>query len=162
MAIKRRLKQLGIMAKIKVQERQMTIINHKDNDYISRVFRHLGKLYNPCFNSLEFEGFRKRDGIKCLYHKTWLSSLPAGLNLWGNVRNFPDVILRQNCLKKCLFTAFCLGFPLVSCQYPLSILCKSWRMLRENACFDAVLGGNALKGGVIIFCCFVVLLFCCF
>ena len=72
-------------------------------------------LYNPCFNSLEFEGFRKRDGIKCLYHKTWLSSLPAGLNLWGNVRNFPDVILRQNCLKKCLFTAFCLGFPLVSC-----------------------------------------------
>ena len=35
MAIKRRLKQLGIMAKIKVQERQVTIINHKDNDYIS-------------------------------------------------------------------------------------------------------------------------------
>ena len=64
MAIKRRLKQLGIMAKIKVQERQVTIINHKDNDYISRVFRHLGKLYNPCFNSLEFEGWgRKETGL---------------------------------------------------------------------------------------------------
>ena len=50
------------MAKIKVQERQVTIINH--NDYISRVFRHLGKLYNPCFNSLEFEGWgRKETGL---------------------------------------------------------------------------------------------------
>ena len=71
------------MAKIKVQERQVTIINHKDNDYISltdiakyksdnptavigswmrnkNTIEFLGiweSLYNPCFNPNRSLGF---------------------------------------------------------------------------------------------------------
>ena len=72
------------MAKIKVEERQVTIISHNENDYISltdiakyksddptavignwmrnrNTIEFLGiweSLYNPCFNPLEFEGVR--------------------------------------------------------------------------------------------------------
>ena len=73
------------MAKIIVQERQVTIISHNENDYISltdiakyksddptavignwmrnrNTIEFLGiweSLYNPMFKLLEFEGFRK-------------------------------------------------------------------------------------------------------
>lgn len=73
------------MAKIIVQERQVTIISHNENDYISltdiakyksddptavignwmrnrNTIEFLGiweSLYNPNFNPLEFEGVRK-------------------------------------------------------------------------------------------------------
>ena len=77
------------MAKIIVQERQITIISHKENDYISltdiakyksddptavignwmrnrNTIEFLGiweSLYNPMFKLLEFEGFRKEAGL---------------------------------------------------------------------------------------------------
>ena len=77
------------MAKIKVQETEVTVISHKDNDYISltdiakfksdepaavisnwlrnrNTIEYLGiweSLYNPHFNPIEFEGFRKEAGL---------------------------------------------------------------------------------------------------
>ena len=77
------------MAKIIVQERQVTIISHNENDYISltdiakfksddpaavignwmrnrNTIEFLGiweSLYNPMFKLLEFEGFRKEAGL---------------------------------------------------------------------------------------------------
>ena len=77
------------MAKIIVQERQVTIISHNENDYISltdiakfksddpaavignwmrnrNTIEFLGiweSLYNPMFKPLEFEGFRKEAGL---------------------------------------------------------------------------------------------------
>ena len=77
------------MAKIKVQEKQVTIIVHNENDYISltdiakyksddptavignwmrnrNTIEFLGiweSLYNPCFKPLEFEGFRREAGL---------------------------------------------------------------------------------------------------
>ena len=77
------------MAKIKVQDTEVTVISHKDNDYISLTdiakfksdepsavisnwlrnrnsIEYLGiweSLYNPHFNPIEFEGFRKEAGL---------------------------------------------------------------------------------------------------
>ena len=77
------------MAKIKVQDTEVTVISHKENDYISltdiakyksddptatvsnwmrnrNTIEYLGiweSLYNPGFNPLEFEGFRKEAGL---------------------------------------------------------------------------------------------------
>ncbi len=81
------------MAKITVQNTNITIINVDGEDYVSitDLARHksddptavignwmrnrntiefLGiweSLYNPDFKPLEFEGFRKRSGLECLY-----------------------------------------------------------------------------------------------
>ena len=77
------------MAKINVHNTSVTVINHNDNDYISltdiakyksdepaavisnwmrnrNTIEYLGiweSLYNPNFNPIEFEGFRKEAGL---------------------------------------------------------------------------------------------------
>ena len=82
------------MEKITVQDKQVTIIGHNENDYISltdiakfksddptavignwmrnrNTIEFLGiweSLYNPRFKPLEFEGFRKESRVKCFCH----------------------------------------------------------------------------------------------
>lgn len=93
------------MAKIKVQERQVTIISHNENDYISltdiakyksddptavignwmrnrNTIEFLGiweSLYNPSFNPLEFEGFRKEAGLNAftMSPQKWINATNA-------------------------------------------------------------------------------------
>ena len=93
------------MAKIKVEERQVTIISHNENDYISltdiakyksddptavignwmrnrNTIEFLGiweSLYNPCFNPLEFEGFRKEAGLNAftMSPQKWINATNA-------------------------------------------------------------------------------------
>ena len=86
------------MAKIKVQDTEVTVISHKENDYISltdiakyksddptatvsnwmrnrNTIEYLGiweSLYNPGFNPLEFEGFRKEAGLNAFTIKNRL------------------------------------------------------------------------------------------
>ena len=82
------------MAKIEVQNTQVKIISYNDADYISltdlarhksdepsavianwmrnrNTIEYLGiweQLYNPLFNPLEFEGFRKEAGLNAFTH----------------------------------------------------------------------------------------------
>ena len=93
------------MAKIKVQEKQVTIIVHNENDYISltdiakyksddptavignwmrnrNTIEFLGiweSLYNPCFNPLEFEGFRREAGLNAftMSPQKWINATNA-------------------------------------------------------------------------------------
>lgn len=93
------------MAKIKVQDKQVTIINHNDNDYISltdiakyksddptavignwmrnrNTIEFLGiweSLYNPSFKPLEFEGFRKEAGLNAftMSPQKWINATNA-------------------------------------------------------------------------------------
>ena len=93
------------MAKIKVQERQVAIISHNENDYISltdiakyksddptavignwmrnrNTIEFLGiweSLYNPSFNPLEFERFRKEAGLNAftMSPQKWINSTNA-------------------------------------------------------------------------------------
>ena len=93
------------MAKIKVQDTQVTIISHNENDYISltdiakyksddptatvanwmrnrNTIEYLGiweSLYNPSFNHLEFEGFRKESGLNAftMSPQKWINATNA-------------------------------------------------------------------------------------
>ena len=93
------------MAKIKVQEKQVTIIVHNENDYISltdiakyksddptavignwmrnrNTIEFLGiweSLYNPCFKPLEFEGFRREAGLNAftMSPQKWINATNA-------------------------------------------------------------------------------------
>ena len=93
------------MAKIIVQNTQVTVISVNDNDYISitdiakyksdepnsvignwmrnrNTIEYLGlweTLYNPNFNPIEFEGFRKEAGLNAftLSPKKWIESTAA-------------------------------------------------------------------------------------
>lgn len=93
------------MAKIKVQDKPVTIINHNDNDYISltdiakyksddptavignwmrnrNTIEFLGiweSLYNPSFKPLEFEGFRKEAGLNAftMSPQKWINATNA-------------------------------------------------------------------------------------
>ena len=93
------------MVKIKVQDKQVTIINHNDNDYISltdiakyksddptavignwmrnrNTIEFLGiweSLYNPSFKPLEFEGFRKEAGLNAftMSPQKWINATNA-------------------------------------------------------------------------------------
>ena len=58
------------MAKITVQNTNISVINLNGGDYVSIRNRHTGEylgiwesLYNPHFNPLEFEGVRKEAGL---------------------------------------------------------------------------------------------------
>ena len=100
------------MAKIIVQERQVTIISHNENDYISltdiakyksddptavignwmrnrNTIEFLGiweSLYNPNFNPLEFEGFRKEAG---------LNAFTLSPHKWTNATNAVGIISKS-------------------------------------------------------------------
>ena len=93
------------MAKIKVQDTEVTVISHKENDYISltdiakyksddptatvsnwmrnrNTIEYLGiweSLYNPGFNPLEFEGFRKEAGLNAftMSPQKWINATNA-------------------------------------------------------------------------------------
>ena len=93
------------MAKITVKESQVTIISHNENDYISltdiakyksddptavignwmrnrNTIEFLGiweSLYNPSFNPLEFEGFRKEAGLNAftMSPQKWINATNA-------------------------------------------------------------------------------------
>ena len=93
------------MAKIEVQNTQVKIISYNDTDYISltdlarhksdepsavianwmrnrNTIEYLGiweQLYNPLFNSLEFEGFRKEAGLNAftLSPQKWINATHA-------------------------------------------------------------------------------------
>ena len=93
------------MAKIKVQDTEVTVISHKENDYISltdiakyksddptatvsnwmrnrNTIEYLGiweSLYNPSFNPLEFEGFRKEAGLNAftMSPQKWINATNA-------------------------------------------------------------------------------------
>lgn len=93
------------MAKIKVQKTEITVVSYNDADYISltdiakfksddptavvgnwmrnrNTVEYLGiweSLYNPNFNSLEFEGFKKEAGLNAftLSPKKWIDATRA-------------------------------------------------------------------------------------
>ncbi len=93
------------MAKIKVQHTLVTVISHNENDYISltdiakyksddptatvsnwmrnrNTIEYLGiweSLYNPSFNPLEFEGFRKEAGLNAftMSPQKWINATNA-------------------------------------------------------------------------------------
>lgn len=93
------------MAKIKVQDTQVTVISHNENDYISltdiakyksddptatvanwmrnrNTIEYLGiweSLYNPSFNHLEFEGLRKEAGLNAftMSPQKWINATNA-------------------------------------------------------------------------------------
>lgn len=93
------------MAKIEVQNTQVKIISYNDADYISltdlarhksdepsavianwmrnrNTIEYLGiweQLYNPLFNPLEFEGFRKEAGLNAftLSPQKWINATHA-------------------------------------------------------------------------------------
>lgn len=93
------------MARIKVQETQVTVISHNENDYISltdiakyksddptatvsnwmrnrNTIEYLGiweSLYNPSFNPLEFEGVRKEAGLNAftMSPQKWINATNA-------------------------------------------------------------------------------------
>ena len=101
----------GNMAKIKVQDTQVNVISHNENDYISltdiakyksddptatvanwmrnrNTIEYLGiweSLYNPHFNPLEFEGFRKDAG---------LNSFTMSPQKWINATNAIGIIAK--------------------------------------------------------------------